>query len=106
MTEPNGETLTYSYSSAPTMSWMTFHTGNRSFIGTPINAEAGTYNVNVQVKDIWGDTTLLNTGFTLTVNTNQPPAQTASLVDQTLLAYRNLSYTYPVSHSDPEGEPI
>jgi parallel beta-helix repeat protein len=98
--DPTSDTLTWSQND--NASWLSFNAGTRVLSGTPVNADVGTYWVNVSVSD--GNGGLDWTNFTLTViNTNDAPVITTT--DVTTATEDVLySVTYTATDIDPTGD--
>ena len=79
-----GDTLSYSASLADDSalpSWLSFDANNRTFSGTPVNADVGTLSIKVTAEDGNGGT--VSDTFTLTVNnSNDAPTVAIALPDQ------------------------
>ncbi|UII19184.1 MBG domain-containing protein [Fulvivirga ligni] len=95
-----GDTRTITATTKP--SWLTLtDNGNGSAVlkGTPDNADFGTHNVNIRVRDAAGS--VVNQPFTITVdNANDPPAFTSTPVTS---AIEDIQYTYNITVNDPDA---
>lgn len=82
--EPNGETIIYSYTTNQTDdSWLTM-TENGSilkFTGTPINSQAGNYTVTLMLDDGNVEVANTTTTFEICVKENSSPALSGTVTD-------------------------
>ena len=97
--DPDGDNLTFSISNPP--SWANFNTASGALTGTPVAADAGTYNnISITVSD--GTSTASIPAFSISVVANNsaptisgnPPTQ--ATVGQT--------YSFTPSANDPDGD--
>ncbi len=94
-----GDVLTYTATQAdntPLPSWLTFNTTNKTFSGTPLNAQVGSLSVKVKATD----TGLLTAEdiFKIDVaNTNDAPTVTNAIADQTLTQDAPFTFTLPAN---------
>ena len=92
----SGDVLTYSATlengnNLP--SWLSFNPDNRSFSGTPANADVGILNIKVTATDILGET--VSNDFSLTVdNVNDAPTLENAIADQSTAADKAFSFTF------------
>jgi len=75
--DPNGETVSLSFVSSPSTSFLTLNTG--TFTMSPTIADSGVYTITVSLSD--GVNSPHNYGFQITVNPNTPPTFSATLTD-------------------------
>ncbi len=97
--DPDGDTLTYSLTTAPT--GMTIDSASGVISWTPTTAQVGTQSVAVQVDD--GNGAYVTQSFSVAVSAlpNNPPTINSAPGMQ---ATANIAYSYAVSASDPDGD--
>ncbi|MEH2074483.1 MAG: putative Ig domain-containing protein [Nostoc sp.] len=94
-----GDTLTYTATlenDNPLPSWLSFNANSKTFSGTPLNANVGSFNVKVTATD----TSLAKVSdvFTLTVkNVNDPPELVMAIADQEATEDTVFNFTFPAN---------
>ena len=104
--DPESETLTFSWSSNDTYSWISWseNTTHVIFQGLPNNnAYAGNYNITVLTSDPYTDVSKYNWTSSFTITVNNPP-NIGVMINQSLQAPDGLSWSFGSTlTSDPEG---
>ncbi|MFK8332590.1 cadherin-like domain-containing protein, partial [Pseudomonas sp. BJa5] len=94
-----GDSLGYSASLAngdPLPGWLSFDAANRTFSGTPGNADVGSLSLKVTATD--GSGAKVSSSFTLTIgNTNDAPTLQVPLFDQLSGLGQAVAYTVPAN---------
>lgn len=73
--------------------WLSFNAATRTFSGTPVNGDVGSFTVRVTATD--GSAASITNDFTITVaNTNDAPTVSAALIDQTATENGAFSYQF------------
>ena len=94
-----GDTLSYSATlsgGAALPSWLTFNPGNRTFSGTPLNADVGFIEVTVTATD--GSNTSASDTFRITTaNTNDAPTVAIAIADQAATEDSAFSFVVPAN---------
>ncbi|MBT8401662.1 MAG: tandem-95 repeat protein, partial [Rhodothermia bacterium] len=100
--DPDGPSVSLS---APTLpSWLTLNDngdGTGELVGTPSNSEVGVHSVVLEVSD---GAESRQQSFSITVSdVNDPPTITSSPVTS---ATQDVQYTYDLTATDPDGNPL
>ena len=106
--EPEGESLSFTYSVNPPASWLSFDNDAVKFSGTPMNADANAYTVTLTASDPNAFVTDTADTFKITVVTNSPPSLDNALpTNLALTVPATFAYTVPANtFSEPDRESI
>ncbi|CAI2376367.1 unnamed protein product [Moneuplotes crassus] len=107
-TDPEGETLSYTYTVAPTSSLIVCDfVAWKLNISSAINADAGTYVVTVTASDGKADTANGTSSFNVIINANAKPVVNQTLTDIVFVEGRTNTHTHvDNTFSEPNSEAI
>jgi hypothetical protein len=100
-TDPNGDTLTYSLTTAP--SGMTINAASGLISWTPTSTQAGTQAVTVRVADPGGLAATQAYNVTVAGGGNGSPTITSTPI---IAATVGVAYSYDVNATDPNGDAL
>ncbi len=92
-----GDNLTYTASSVP--AWLTFNSATRTFSGTPLNADVGTFAITVRATDLSG--AFVDDTFDVVVgNTNDAPTVANAIPNQNATEDVSFSFQFAANTFD------
>ncbi|MCD4811316.1 putative Ig domain-containing protein [bacterium] len=100
-TDPDGDTLTYSFTTTP--SGMAIDSGTGLITWTPDSGQIGTHDVEIQVSDGRGGTDTQPYTILVSATANRAPEITSTPVTS---ASAGLPYQYDVQATDQDGYPL
>lgn len=103
--DPDGDTLTWSFSGTPTGASITGTGNSRSFTWTPTRAQVGTLTLTINLRDNGAPnlTTTQTVTIVVTPGPNRPPVFTSTAPTA---ATEKQQLTYAAKATDPDGDPL